>query len=224
MSEFSILGLAHKFFLAAEKQGWTPAMINELAENEIRLKDFFNVQSGNFEVRPIERAWTEQDGLVRFSVTSDGTTGPEWIKRPKKNFRVGDYAKQLLKSSDFRPTNGVTTEVVVLKGQLFSDEDRVALKIRAYAETLTFEGRRLVKPNPEIACLIREKFSDKDLEVMGLAWIVAMHEPIKDSDGGPRLLYAGRDDVGGWLGASWDGGPGSRWLGDGGFAFALPQS
>ena len=31
--------------------------------------------------------------------------------------RVGDYAKQVLRSPDFEPTNGVTTEVAVLKGR-----------------------------------------------------------------------------------------------------------
>ncbi|MFH1170068.1 MAG: hypothetical protein V1704_00670 [Candidatus Vogelbacteria bacterium] len=164
------------------------------------------------------RSWREEDGVIYFSVTSDGTTGEDWIKRLEDNgFRVGNYAKQVLRSPDFKPTNGVTTEVAVLKGMLFEDNGRITKKIRAEADK-----RQLSKPNAELGCLIREKFPDKEIEAMGLWYIVAMHEPINNSDGGPFLLDACRDDDGRWLGACWvrpDGG----WYRDGGFAFAVSQ-
>src|SRR3989338_4837086 len=96
------------------------------------------------------RSWREEDGVIYFSVTSDGTT-----------------------------------EVAVLKGMLFEDNDRITKKIRAEADK-----RKLSKPNAELACLIREKFTDKEIEAMGLWYIVAMHEPINDSDGDPFLLNA----------------------------------
>ena len=164
------------------------------------------------------RSWREEDDVIYFSVTSDGTTGEDWIKRLEGNgFRVGDYAKQVLRSPDFKPTNGVTTEVAVLKGMLFEDNDRITKKIRAEADK-----RKLSKPNAELACLIREKFTDKEIEAMGLWYIVAMHEPINVSDGGPRLLDAYRFDVGRWLNASYDR-PGLRWNRVHGFAFAVSQ-
>src|SRR5687767_5139046 len=72
------------------------------------------------------RSWREEDGVIYFSVTSDGTTGEDWIKRLEGNgFRVRDYAKQVLRSPDFKPTNGVTTEVAVLQGMLFEDRNRI---------------------------------------------------------------------------------------------------
>jgi hypothetical protein len=164
------------------------------------------------------RSWREEDGVIYFSVTSDGTEGVDWIKRLEGNgFRVGDYAKQGLCSPDFKPTNGVTTEVAVLKGMLFEDNDRITKKIRAEADK-----RKLGKPNAELACLIREKFMDKEIEAMGLIWIIAMHEPINDSGGGPDLLSAHRDDDGRWLNAC-SGRPDDGWLLDGGFAFAVSQ-
>jgi hypothetical protein len=178
---------------------------------------------GEIIVSQPDRAWREENGIIHFSVISDGTSGPAWIKRlEKKGFRIGDYAKSILKSKDFKPTSGIPTEVVVLKGMLFSDENRVTKKIRAYAETLSFNSQKPEKPNPEIAFLIREKFSDEDLKAMGLVWIVAMHEPINDSGGDPILLAADRSDDGHWLVAGWVS-PGIRWDGGGGFAFALPQ-
>ena len=149
-------------------------------------------------------------------LVSDGTTGPLWIPRlEKQGFRIEDYAKQVLRSPDFKPTNGVTTEIAVLKGVLFEDNDRSTKKIRAEADK-----RKLEKPNAELACLIREKFTDKEIEAMGLWYIVAMHEPINDSGGDPCLLYAGRGGDGRWLGACSDR-PDSRWNRDNGFAFAV---
>ena len=137
-------------------------------------------------VRAVEfsPSWREEGGVIYFSVTSDGITGEEWINRLEdKGFRVSDYAKVLLRSPDFKPTSGVTTEVAVLKGMmLFGGNDRTTKKIRAEAD-----NRKLTKPNAELACLIREKFTDKEIEGMGLWWIVVM-DPIKDSGGVPLLL------------------------------------
>ena len=164
------------------------------------------------------RNWREQDGIIYLSVTSDGTTGPEWIKRlEKKSFCLSDYAKSVLRSKDFKPTKGVTTEIAILKGMLFEDNDRITHKIRTFAAE-----RKLTAPNAEVACLTRENFSDEDIEAMGLVWIVAMHESIKDSAGGPSLLYAYRNGVGRWLGTCCDG-PDSWWHRDYGFAFAVSQ-
>ena len=165
------------------------------------------------------RNWREQDGVIYFSVPSDGTTGPQWIERLEgKGFRLSDYAKSVLRSPDFKPTSGVTTEIAILKGMLFADNDRITKKIRAEADK-----RKLTKSNAEVACLIRENFSDKEIEALGLWWIVAMHEPIKDSGGGPSLLGADRYDGGRWLNACCVDGPGYGWFREDGFAFVVSQ-
>lgn len=171
---------------------------------------------GKLTVSEPTRNWREQDGVIYISVTSDGTTGPEWIKRLEgKGFHLSDYAKSVLCSPDFRPTKGVTTEIAILKGVLFEDLDRTTSNIRDMATQ-----RKLTTPNAEVACLIREEFSDEDIEVTGLIWIVTMHEPIKDSDGDPSLLGASRSDGGRWL----DTWPGSRWDRDSGFAFVVSEN
>ena len=174
---------------------------------------------GDLSVSEPARSWREEDGVIYFSVTSDGTSGEDWITRlESKGFHVGDYAKQVLRSPDFKPTNGVTTEVAVLKGMLFEDNDRITSKIRAEAAR-----RNFTKPNAELACLIRLKSTDKEIEAMGLWYIVAMHKPINDSDGVPDLLNADRSDGGRWLNA-YHGRPGSGWNRDSGFAFAVQLS
>lgn len=162
--------------------------------------------------------YTEKDGVIRFSVTSNGLTGEEWISRlESKGYSVDPYVKSILLSEDFVPTNGVKSEIVVLKGILFTDGNRTTKNIRAEARK-----RNFIKLNAETACLIREEFTDEELKSMGLYWLVVMHNLIDDSDGDPSLLSVSRDGDGRWLSACY-GRPAYRWSHDDGFAFALPQ-
>ncbi len=163
--------------------------------------------------------WQERDGIVYFTVTSDGTTGEHWILRLEGNgFRVGDYAKQVLLHPEFNPTRNLTSDVAVLKGTVFDDNDRCTEKIRAEAAR-----RKLSMPQAELACLLREKFTDEDIDEMGLSYIVAMHEPINDAGGIPRLLNADRSHGGRWLYAHGDRPDRTRDR-DFGFAFVVPQA
>lgn len=211
-SEFLISGIETGKLNAMVKNIMTQTGITE-PEEAVRM-----MNSGELQISVIKSKWIKKDSVIRFSVTSDGATGEQWIVRlESKGFRVNNYAKSVLRSSSFKPTSGITYEIAVLKGELFSDSDRVTKTIRKEAK-----NRKLSTPNAEIACLIREKFSDKELEDMGLYWIVTMHEPIKDSDDDPSLLGAIRDDDGSWLGAGY-GSPGSGWSRRYGFAFVVSQ-
>lgn len=163
------------------------------------------------------RSWSEKDGVIYFTVTSDGTTGEQWIaKLEVGGKRVGNYAKQLLRSEKFKPTSGITYNVAVIKGEVFSDNDRYTSNIRAEAKR-----RKFTTPPAELACLIRQKFPDADIEKMGLLWIVTLHEPIEDFDGHPHLLGAHR--LGDYaLSTYWDY-PGCRWGRGYGLAFLVSQ-
>lgn len=163
------------------------------------------------------RGWIEKDGVIYFSVTSDGTTGEQWITRLEgEMFNVGRYTKSVLRSKDFKPTKSVTTEIAVLKGESFSDSDRITTKIRIAAT----EKHKLAMPNAEVACLIREKFTDDEIKAMGLWYIVVMHEPIKDSFGDSGLLCASRGGDGRWLFTYYDR-LNNNWDRVYGFAFAV---
>jgi len=203
-----------EFASAKLTAGQLNAIVKKLGGHDMALRFL----RGDFSVSELIPSWREEDGVIYFSVTSDGTTGEDWIKRLEGNgFRVGDHAKQVLCSLDFKPTKGLTTEVAVLKGMLFEDDDRITKKICAEADK-----RKLSKPNAELACLIHEKFTYKEIEAMGLWYIVAMHEPINDSDGYPRLLGAGRgNDV--RRPNAWHSRPDCRWDRSDGFAFVVSQ-
>ena len=206
--------MSNKFASAGLTAGQLNAIVKKLGGHEMALRFLRDELS----VSEPTRSWREEDGVIYFSVTSDGRTGEEWIKRlGSKCFRVRDCAKDMLFSRDFKPTSGVTTKVVVLKGMLFKDDDWITKKIRVEADK-----RKLEKPNAEVACLIREAFTNEEITAMGLVWVVAMHEPIKDSDGDPSILCANRGDGGCWLNACYDYYDYS-WGRDYGFAFAVSQ-
>ena len=208
--------------LAFRRNGWNNAQIKTLSEGDILAK-VLKVITGQAEIKLIPepiRNWREELGVIYFTVLSDGTTGEEWISRlESKGYCVSDYAKSLLRSVDFKPTNGVTTEIAVLKGNIFLDKNRITKKIRDEAAK-----RKLIKLNTEVACLIREMFTDKEIKAMGLSWVVTMHEPIEDSNGVLYLLGTDPDpdSDGGWLGAYYAE-PDNHWDSDGGFVFAVLQ-
>jgi hypothetical protein len=175
------------------------------------------VNSGEFVVVPKQKCWLEEGGVIYFSVTTNGRTGGEWIAYLKhKEFNVGEYAESVLRSKDFQPmATGTTIGIAVLKGGLFAKDARTTTDIRADAKR-----RKFGKPSPEVACLIRVKFTDKEIAEMGLWAIVAMHDPIEDSGGGLNLLGARRGGGGCGLSA-WVGSPGRRWDRGDGFAFSV---
>jgi hypothetical protein len=53
-SAFSAVGLAHKVCLAAEEQGYTPELLNTLAENPTLFSQLLKVQLGHAEVKLVE--------------------------------------------------------------------------------------------------------------------------------------------------------------------------
>lgn len=167
----------------------------------------------------------DPEGNIHFTVMSNGRTSEEWItyfENEKKDtkgkpYRVSNYGKSVIRNAP-APTNGVTYNIVVRPGNKISDSNRITMKICAAAEK-----KGWLKPHWEVAPLIRNTLADEQLEVMGLLYIVTMHEPIEDSEGDPHLLSSHRRGSGRWFSADY-GGLVDRWKGYGGFAFTVPQT
>jgi hypothetical protein len=181
------------------------------------MSEFALVNSGEWVVTEPVRPWREENGIIYFTITSDGTTGPEWEKWFVENgYDLWSEVSFILKSPAFIPTpTGTTTTIAVLKGALFEDRDRITKKIRVEADT-----KKFIKLNIEAACLIRRNFSDDEIKAMGLWGIVIMHEPTNDSDGDPDLLvinrYVSRRGL-----VTFCGRPDEWWRREDGFAFAV---
>ena len=125
-----------------------------------------------------ERKWRNEDGIIRFSVEHRGIFGRLWVDRLKgKNFHITASSESVLCSDSFKPFDGLTTEVAVLRG--------IKLEKQYHAQAVRTKAaeRGWGAVNVEVACLIREKFSDNDIAAMGLRRIVVMHAPIADFSG-----------------------------------------
>ncbi len=233
-SEFMLSqGAGQKLEFAVQRNGGTPEDIDYLSTGEnfravsllrtgkAKLVEVTETGSEGAVIptAPTPTAWTVDDeGNIHFTLTSNGFTREQWEQHlERRGWRIGDYARQVLRRATEAPTNGVTYDIVVRPGKKISDSDRITKKIRAAADK-----KGWLKPHWEVACLIRDTFTDKELEVMGLWYIITMHEPIKDSGGDPRLLSSSRLDGGRWLSAFYVR-PDACWRDDGGFAFAVPQ-
>lgn len=164
-------------------------------------------------LEPIHK-WFEQDSIIYLDVISDGTTGPGWIKRlEKRGCRLSCNVKSMLLSTKFKPTKDVMTKITILKGNLFNDDNYTVFGLNDLAIK-----HNLSKPNAEVACLIRENFSNEDLEAMGLIWIAIMHEPVNDFEGNSGILRVSRYRNDCWLNAYYVGPDSGRFKGRG-FAF-----
>jgi hypothetical protein len=154
------------------------------------------------------------DGVIRFALVSNGFTGDQWIKNFKvKGFPPHTYVERVFQHQDFVPTPaGTVHNIAVLPGKLYSCNGRITKDIRADAKR-----RKMTDPHPEVACLIREMFSNQDIKEMGLGWIITMHEPIPDFVGNPRVLgtCAGVYELN-----IYSGNPDDRWIHQYGFAFS----
>lgn len=149
---------------------------------------------------------------MKTKLTSPNISGTQWITRlENKGFTVGSYAKVLLNT--IIPTKN-TYEYVILK---MDKDSYTTQEVRDEAKK-----RGYITPPAELAPLLREKISDEEIEQLGLWWLIVMHEPITDSDGGPYLLSCRRRGGGRWLRAC-GGGPTRRWGREYGFVFLAPQ-
>ncbi|HSE35365.1 MAG TPA: hypothetical protein VLB83_04555 [Candidatus Paceibacterota bacterium] len=192
-------------------------------------REVSDILQGILESRPQQR-WREEDGVIYFSVgPTDVTTGEGWITRlTGKGIPVGDSARELLRSSAFKPTSGVVTNVAVVNDsadvsdikRIFSEDSVHARRrmTREFARNFrTSDGRRLLVPNIELACLILERLAEKEFGLMCPWQIAVTHEPFKnlrllaDSIGGGRLDAYTDDALSNW------------WHGNVGFAFEVAE-
>lgn len=163
-----------------------------------------------------------QHGHILLSITGIDLTGAEEIHHlTNEGFRVNAYAKSCFQKVEYDKNHRL------VKGKQYT----IALMPIKEIEVRTTDALRrrgiekygYGKPLAGFIPRLRETVSDEQMEEMGFWYIVAPHDPIKDSGGDPLVLGASRDDGGRWVGADW-GHPGSQWSGRGAFAFPVSAS
>lgn len=168
-----------------------------------------------------------EHGHIILTFTGLDLTGEQEIVRLEAaGYRVGDYAKSCFTSTkadgydkNHRLIAGQEYKVALVPGkEVARDSDRSTANLRKLGTKYGY-GKPLGGHIPRI----RESVSDKQMEEMGLVYIASLHDPIKDSDGGPGVLDADRGGDGRWVYAYWDD-PGRQWSDGGAFAFPVPAS
>jgi len=170
-----------------------------------------------------------EHGHVVATVIGLDLTGAQEVERLEAaGYRLSDWAKSCLLSKkkdsydkNHRLVAGQSYKLALVPGkEIERDADRTTDALLKHG----MEKYGYGKPLGGHILRIRESVSDKQMEEMGGAWYIAgLHDPIEDSDGGPRVLCAGRRDDGRWLSAFW-GKSGGRWSGYGLFAFPVLAS
>ncbi len=124
--------------------------------------------------------WKEsEEGIINFFIKNDGMNGFDWLARLMKHgCHIDKYVKKILLSDYFKADERRNLKVTVFKGTYFQEREYTNETIIAEAES-----RGLSLPNMELACLIRERFTDADFIEMGFSSITVMHKQIKDCDG-----------------------------------------
>lgn len=203
-----------------EQDDYTAEQVNMLGRAG-RLRAMKEVLEGRATITMLEVEAPEPKIIVPVylkEVTSDGLSGKDGVEDLEKlGYHVGNWAKDVMGRKAYVVSNGKVYKPVVLKGEDFTDDERVTSNIRKTAEEI-----KLATPPVELARLLRKSVSDAEIKAMGLTWLIVMHEAITVSDGAPTLLGLDRRDEGRCLRAG-DGRPVRKWPRRGGFVFLAPQ-
>lgn len=151
------------------------------------------------------------NNVISLSVTSNGEKDSEWLNNeyPGKPRLKPDVKRQL--GNSFKTTNGINYEIVVLKSTILPSSLRDINVIQKLAKSY-----RLANLNKEMVLLLRSKYSNQDLEKMGLNSLIYMTELFYNDFGQLRLFKNGSYNHGDWLSTC---GAYESWDNFGGFAF-----
>jgi hypothetical protein len=146
------------------------------------------LREGEYKLTKKKFYWNEEKpNQITFTVKSDGTLGPDWMKRlQKRNCKLTVDARKILLSDQFHATRDLEYDVVILR----------SWELNWYTQALMDHaiGMELVLPLPEIACLIQDKFSNREILLeMGLRSIHIMHVPFLEREHSPPMILSIND-------------------------------
>ena len=221
--KFNFIKMKKDFFTADYTRGQLNAFVKMLAEQsgyeDVIEKTLRNEITFSINKKP----WIEKDGRIYFEVTTLGLTAEEWKARlTKAGHKISNWANDVLSKPDYdlnhRYEADKTLKIVLIKGkEIEKDSERLTKNLKAIA-VKDFGTNSVSELKGELELLIREKFSNKELEEKGLYYIVVLHEPIVDSVGRPSVLVSDRGDGESWVRAPYDF-ESVGWGDDGAFAF-----
>lgn len=117
---------------------------------------------------------TEKNGIIYFSVYSEGLSPQQWLKYfSGNNIILSARIKNILLSVRFKATVG-ERKFAIVDGDRFSDDERTLTNVKNFAHSKKFH-----RLNAENICLLRKALSDEDLERLGFRDIVVVRTGYK---------------------------------------------
>ena len=117
--------------------------------------------------------WFERNGIVYVSLTSDGTSGSDWIKRLEaKGLKIDRSLKEDLEADSFKPTSGIERIVAIVRGIHFNDDDHPSpLEAFRAKDTEIFDfdisqNYKVLTLGLQTICLLLDRWSADDLQEM----------------------------------------------------------
>jgi hypothetical protein len=180
---------------------------------------------GRFSSRPSSIV-KNQHGHYIITVTGLNLTGAEEITRCEgMGAEVSVYAHQVLTSTGpdsydakHRLEAGKEYKIAIVPGKLVT-KNRTTRNLQAYGASFCYQNV-LAGHMPRVRETITNEQMKKEMD--SIWYIAGLHNPIKDFDGNPRVLYSHRSGGVPELGAYRDN-PGYKWDDIGAFAFVVPQ-
>ncbi len=187
------LGVFTRVANALNKQ--QPAKADAMAQllgkalDDMVLRERYNAFPAELKAKVVLRT----DGRLYFTVIGAGLTGSQWFDRLETiGYTLSAEAKSVLSNPGYDMIHRLEagkqyTVVLSPTAEIRDDEDRTTMNLGNYASA-EFGKCAVHDLKAELIFLIREKFTDADLEAMGVEYITMLHTPITDPNGTPCLF------------------------------------
>lgn len=160
-----------KFASADLTAGQLDVLVKKIGGHESALKFL----RGEIVISDPSHRWFKYQGIIYFFVTTDGTTGDEWIKRfQRKKYYIEDSVKEILGSDLFLPTKGNTIQVAIITREAMNIVEPGVQTYWKDIEKIVNE-KEFVVSSLEVGCLMRDLLTPQDLFSMGVTWLDILH-------------------------------------------------
>lgn len=143
--------------------GLTAGQLNAIVKKIGGHNEALRFLRGELMVSTPKLKWREHDGVIHLTISSSGISRDEWVNEFELNcIRLTENSRNLI-LGQVEKTSGVVSEIAILRGILFDNNDRTTQKIAAEAK-----NRGLINATLEESCLVFNHLTVEEMTTLGL--------------------------------------------------------